>query len=134
MPKFYGSYTVDVPVTADGENRERDVRVVLLEHVVGRCMVEIKPGGLSEVERENTMFKLIEANINLHFAGLRHDDLEPRNVILSLPDAISPSVGSPFGLAPYTNPNLRVCIIDVAMSAVLQIVNEALSWQEYCNP
>jgi serine/threonine protein kinase len=97
-------------------------------------MVEIKPGELSEVERENITFKLIEANIDLHFAGLRHDDLEPRNVILSFPDTISPSVGSPFDLAPYTNPNLRVCIIDFAMSAVLQIVNGTLPWQEYCNP
>jgi hypothetical protein len=33
------------------------------------------------------MTKLIEADINLRFSGVRHDDLEPRNVMLAIPDA-----------------------------------------------
>jgi serine/threonine protein kinase len=134
MPKYYGSWTVSVPVTVDGEQHDREVRFILLEHAVGTCMLDIKPDDLAQEERDNIMFKLIEADIDLHFAGLRHDDLEPGNVILSLPDVASCNVVSTSNITPYVGPDLRVCIIDFADSALSEIVIGKLPRREYCNP
>jgi hypothetical protein len=56
------------------------------------------------------MIKLIEADINLRFSGVRNDDLEPRNVMLSMPNSSTL----------FANRNLRLCIIDCACCGILK--------------
>jgi hypothetical protein len=50
------------------------------------------------------MIKLIEADIDLHFSTVRHDDLESRNVMLSTSDSSTTS----------SDGNLRLCILEFA--------------------
>jgi len=105
MPRYYGSWTLDIPVTLDAQTHLREVRMIILEHVPGTLMHGVDPATITYEERENIMIKLIEADIELRFAGVRHGDLEPRNVILSLPDSSTT----------YADPNLRLCIIDYGL-------------------
>lgn len=66
-------------------------------------MCDLDPRSLSQEERENIIFKLIEASYDLRSAGIRHSDVHPRNVIIA-----STSV--------YDDPDLRVVLIDFGLS------------------
>lgn len=83
--------------------------MILLEHVQGTPMNTIDPESLSEEEQENIMFRLIEVHSDLLFAGLRHDDLELRNVIISTKDPTT------------TGSELRVRVVDFASSNLLDL-------------
>ena len=109
MSKYYESWLLDVPIYHNCRYHRRTVRMILLKHVQGTPMNTIDPESLSEEERENIMFRLIEAHSDLLFAGLRHDDLEPRNVIISTKDPTT------------TGSELRVRIVDLARSNVLDL-------------
>jgi serine/threonine protein kinase len=103
-PIYYGSWTLSIPYQSDGEEEFREVRLILIEYVSGTSMLDVDPSTLSERERENVMTKLIEADVALRFAGVSHEDLEPRNVMLSM-QATSKD---------FADKNLRICIIDFA--------------------
>jgi hypothetical protein len=55
MPKCFGSWTVDVPITMNGETKYREVRMILIEHVVGTRPQDMRPANLAREERENIM-------------------------------------------------------------------------------
>jgi serine/threonine protein kinase len=105
MPKYYGSWTLSLPIPVDGYGESREVRLILLEHVPGISMHKVDPETLTRKERNNIMIKLLEADVDLRCSGLRHDDLEPRNVMLSLPDSSTS----------YEDGDFRLCIIDFAI-------------------
>jgi hypothetical protein len=110
MPMYHGSWTLSVPLQTDREKQFREVRLILMEYVHGKSMLDVDPLTLDERERENIMTKLIEADINLRFSGVRHDDLEPRNVMLAIPDAPTQ----------FSDQSFRLCIIDFAYCALLK--------------
>jgi hypothetical protein len=64
-PEYYGSWTLSIPLHGDGEKEVREVRLILMEYVSGKSMLDVDPSTLSEHERENIMIKLIEANIDV---------------------------------------------------------------------
>ncbi|KAF9697531.1 hypothetical protein EKO04_004122 [Ascochyta lentis] len=120
-PQYYGSWTIDIASNVQGEYITREVRMILVEHVPGVRMVDIDPDLLTPELREHVMIRVIEADYDLRRAGVRHDDLAPRNIILSeKPDTI--------------DPNIRVTLVDFGHSIVYDIrYGRPLRW-EVCNP
>jgi serine/threonine protein kinase len=108
MPAYHGSWTLNVPILNNGNEQAREVRLIIIEHISGTSMLNIDPSSLSSHERSVIMIKLIEADVALRFSGVRHKDLEPRNVILSLPETSKV----------YDDGNFRLCIIDYASCAL----------------
>jgi hypothetical protein len=51
MPKYFGSWTVDVPITMKGETKYREVRMILIEHVVSTRLQDVKPANLARERR-----------------------------------------------------------------------------------
>jgi hypothetical protein len=108
VPKYYGSWTTNIThLTADG-SVTREVRLILLEYIPGVCMIDIDPTSLRQEEKENIMRKLIEADYDIRWAGVRHEDLSPRNVIIS-------------STTDYADYNMRLTIVDYASSIVSRI-------------
>jgi serine/threonine protein kinase len=108
MPAYHGSWTLNVPILDNDRGKSREVRLIIMEHVTGTSMLDLDPSSLACHERENIMIKLIEADVALHFSGVRHDDLEPRNIVLSLSNTSKT----------YEDGSFRLCIIDFATCAL----------------
>ncbi|KAH6621881.1 hypothetical protein C7974DRAFT_414564 [Boeremia exigua] len=115
MPKFYGSWTMEVRTSTDGQQCLREVRLILLEHITGTAMLNIKPKNLGKEEKEAVMRKVIEAETDLRIAGLEHDDFEPRNIMLST--FTKSSANTPHHVS-FDSLDLRVCVIDYGRSFV----------------
>lgn len=124
MPAYHGSWTTDIPVLLDGCQRTREVRLILIEYIPGTSMCNLNPTDLTWLERKNIMIKVIEAKIELSFIGLRHDDFETRNIMLSLPE----------GTNTYEAEDLRICIIDYAVSHLLKDSGRTSPVRERHNP
>jgi hypothetical protein len=105
-PTYHGSWTMNIPILAEETYSVREVRLIIVGHVPGTSMQALNTEDLTWKERENIMIKVIEADIDLRFVGVRHDDFEPRNIMLSLPE----------GVNTYDTDDLHVCIIDYAVS------------------
>lgn len=108
-PTYHGSWSMNIPIVAEvaEENLStREVRLIIIGYISGTSMQALDTENLTWEERENIMIKVIEADIDLRFVGVRHDDFEPRNIMLSLPK----------GINTYDTDDLRVCIIDYAIS------------------
>lgn len=144
MPTYHGSWTTEVCTNADGQQHAREVRLILLEHITGTAMVDIDPDELDQEAKENIMYRVIEADTDLTLAGLQHDDFEPRNIILSSSFSKTDSTSSATRNLAFTDPNLRVCIIDYARSYVHKLAHgecsryactyRTYSMLEYQNP
>lgn len=120
MPKYYGSWTTKVRTTSQGQEHLRNVRILLIEYVRGKAMNRVSPYDLKQGERKNIMRKVIETDTDLKIAGVDHDDLEPRNIVLSrLSDTLSTDSETSVS-ASFDAPGLRVCIIDYGCSCVDQ--------------
>ena len=102
IPAFHGTWTIDVKSTSSKEggaaSRSRTVRLILLEHLQGRCMAAIDPHTLSEPARSTILKQCINAEIRILHTGVAHRDLAPRNIILMGTD--------------YKTPNIQVKVID----------------------
>jgi serine/threonine protein kinase len=105
-PGYFGSYTMQVNTPVGKQPLEayhkRWVRLILIEWVRGKCMVDIHPGCLSKKWRTNVLKKALEAEAIIHRAGVMHRDLSPRNIII-------PSSN-------YGNPSLQPKIFDFNVS------------------
>ncbi|KAK0739490.1 hypothetical protein B0T21DRAFT_346797 [Apiosordaria backusii] len=107
IPRFYGCWTfpLDVPVSEghpEGQPEQRWVRMILMEFIEGESMeakinrakasdshkldYELLP---AEPKRLYVLKQLIEAEVLLWWeVGLKHEDLEPRNVMIKEDDSI----------------------------------------------
>ncbi|PSN72290.1 hypothetical protein BS50DRAFT_485251, partial [Corynespora cassiicola Philippines] len=110
MPRYFKSWTINVPVTLDGRVLFRQVRMILLEYILGKCMLDIEPSNLSLQARRNVMVKLIEAYCDIKFKGVVQHDIAPRNIIICGEN--------------YEDLSLRVCIIDFNRSTVFHVAFE----------
>lgn len=120
-PDYFGSWTFSLPISYEGQERQRPVRLILIEYLAGACMrdlfVENAPGQidashLSEQYRLRTLAMLLEGVVRQHHAGLSQRDLAPRNVIvLPHPDDESPDDAGPE----------RVVLIDYNISLVWEL-------------
>ena len=134
MPIYHGSWTAEVLIEVEGQQRLREIRIILLEHIEGTPMRDINPFDLTREARENTMCKVIEAETDLQIAGLEHDDFEPHNIMVIPPSQITSSEAVESQDAPFEDPDLRVCIIDYALSCVYKTAGRELLKPGYHNP
>ena len=75
-------------------------------------MKALNPTELTEDERLNIMFKIVEASGALWHHGISHQDVAPRNVIIC---------GEP-----YSSPDLRVYLIDFNMAQLDRLTSDYL--------
>lgn len=138
-PAFHGSWVFDVEVLhVEGWTGFRQVQMILVEHVGGIGMLDIEPQDLTPVQRENIMAKVIEAETDLVVAGVRHGDFQPRNIILSraassLSRSSSDSCSST-DPALFADPDLRVCVVDFALCAILPSAEGGVASLQCRNP
>ncbi|CAN6648607.1 hypothetical protein TRVA0_023S00870 [Trichomonascus vanleenenianus] len=57
IPKFYGSFSLDIPVT---DEQTRAVRLILLEHIEGNTMEELGVQSFSQKERQRMMKAVVD--------------------------------------------------------------------------
>ncbi|KAJ4309208.1 hypothetical protein N0V94_009035 [Neodidymelliopsis sp. IMI 364377] len=121
VPEYYGSWTIEVTNEYQDEHITREVRLILVQHIAGVPMLDISPEDLLPEARENIMVKVAEADYDVRAAGVQHFDLEPRNIIIRTP-------------TDYTDPALRVTIVDFGRSLVYRVYSGQPLPQKYCNP
>ena len=105
VPRFYGSFTTEIMIAPD---RCRAVRLILMEHISGLCMLKI-PEPLqtfSQRDRAEIISQMIDADSALYRLCIQHNDRHPRNVMIC---------GTP------GEQNLRVVIIDFGQSEILTL-------------
>jgi hypothetical protein len=79
VPKFYGSWIVNVPL----KHLTRPVGFTLVEYVKGVPLGTLDPRSFTTEERLRVLALVMEAQLGLHFAGVVHEDIAPRNIICS---------------------------------------------------
>lgn len=82
VPKFYGSWTFQIPVSLPTGERMRDVRMILMERVHGRSMAEFDKNTISESERLITLGRMAQIVESIAWYGVRHNPTGPWNVML----------------------------------------------------
>ena len=79
IPKFYGSWLLDLPL----KEANRPVGFILMEHLKGVPLSTLDPKLYSQEARLRILALSIEAQLEMRFAGVIHEDVAPRNVICS---------------------------------------------------
>ena len=125
VPRFYGTWTTNIDTHVNGIKHVREVRIVLMEYVQGICMRDVDATKLTEDEKDNIMIKLVEGESELSFAGIEHNDISPRNVILGPPGGVhagstctSLPMSSSGKYIDFVSPEIRVCLFDFNLSTV----------------
>lgn len=80
VPRYYGSYTCELP--APGENGLRSVRLILMSEVPGAPMHHVRPANYSQLQRQNILGAIIDAESCLYAMNVVHHDVHPRNVLI----------------------------------------------------
>ncbi|KAJ8111337.1 hypothetical protein OPT61_g6046 [Boeremia exigua] len=130
MPQYYGSWTTDIHTELKGQHHLRDVRMILVEHIVGIPMIDIDPFDLSLRARNNIMYRVIEAEMDLRIAGLEHSDYESRNIMLRCAYTEAEACHK----SSFEDSNLRVCVIDYGISFVYDVAGLKPLDPGYHNP
>ncbi|KAI9873929.1 MAG: hypothetical protein M1830_010383 [Pleopsidium flavum] len=94
VPRYYGSYTCELPIVSRSVETTRSVRLILIERVQGKCMrdLDLSRVQLPQHQRANVMAKIIDAESLLYACGVIQGDLHPRNIILCGDDLDSASL------------------------------------------
>jgi hypothetical protein len=116
-PAYYGAWTMEVetPVKRARHKlvkRVRPVRLVLMERIYGDCMSNVDADDLREEIRSAILKKVIIAETIIWDAGVDHQDVCPRNVMILGDDNDDPDV-------PTSAINVEVKIIDFNVAEVL---------------
>lgn len=106
VPKYYGSWTFQLPLNLPDGQKTRNIRLVLMEHIKGRPMTDLKPESFSESTRMELVTRMVEAVARIEFAGVRHGDVSQRNVMVCLTE---------------TNAVERVALIDFNFAVVTRL-------------
>ncbi|OOF93269.1 hypothetical protein ASPCADRAFT_132976 [Aspergillus carbonarius ITEM 5010] len=80
IPKYYGSYSVDLPMES---TRKRTVRMILIEHIRGTTMADANPACFSQSARQHIMKTIVDLESRIFEKDIWLVDLEPRNIIIS---------------------------------------------------
>jgi serine/threonine protein kinase len=100
VPRYFGSWTFFLQTVSGAAARTRPVRMILLEHIQGYTMldaiVRAIPDNMKwprkvdysllppEEERLEILGRVVEVEVALWWcAGVRHNDVSPRNVMIS---------------------------------------------------
>lgn len=82
VPKFHGSWTFQVPLSLPTGSRMRDVRMILIERVPGKSMLEFDQKKIPESERLETLARMSELISRISFIGVHHHDISQRNIMV----------------------------------------------------
>lgn len=86
IPKFYGSYSLDLPVDSE---RTRTVRLILIEHIDGITMSHAKPDQFSQRARQNILKWIVDVESHIYKDFVLRD-FKPRNIIIESPGSDLP--------------------------------------------
>lgn len=79
VPRFYGSYSLDIPVEG---SKIRTVRLILLEYIPGISMQQANPQKFSRRSRQEIMKSVVNFESRVYEQNILLTDLSPRNVIM----------------------------------------------------
>ena len=83
VPRFYGSYTVDILPPGFGRHTQtRQVRLTLTEYISGHSLAALDPRTITKPLRQEIMAKVAYAETMLQVHDVLHGDVYPRNFIL----------------------------------------------------
>lgn len=82
VPKFHGSWTFQIPLSLPTGRRTRDVRMILIERIPGKSMLEFNRDTLPESERLETLARMSEIISRISFIGVHHHDVSQRNIMV----------------------------------------------------
>lgn len=80
IPKYYGSYSLDIPVDTDNK---RCVHLILIELISGSSMQNLDPGEMPQRVRQNILKSVIEFGTIAFSRKIASGDLHPRNIMLT---------------------------------------------------
>lgn len=109
IPKFFGSWTFQISLDLPTGRRTRDVRMILIERISGKSMLESKPDTIAEPERLETLARMSELISKISFIGVHHHDISQRNIMICEGENVE-KVG-------------RIVLIDFNMSTVERLNN-----------
>ncbi|RDL34546.1 uncharacterized protein BP5553_07674 [Venustampulla echinocandica] len=79
IPKFYGSFTLSLPVS---QTYTREVRLILMEIVPGLSMDHLSPSNFKKSERQAIMKSIIDSETALYNRDINDRDIHPRNILV----------------------------------------------------
>ena len=83
IPKYYGSFTLDIPVRP---STTRCVRLILIEFILGLPMQDASPERFSQLARQQIIKAVVDFETMLYAQDIVHRDLHPRNIMLTNTD------------------------------------------------
>ncbi|RAL08531.1 uncharacterized protein BO97DRAFT_353890 [Aspergillus homomorphus CBS 101889] len=105
-PHYYGSWSTCIE-SEEWPVPSRDVRLILTGYVNGKDMTCLSPRQFSQMERKAIMRQILTAESRFYACDLCHNDLFPRNVLITAPSARLGSSGPP-----------RIVIIDFGLATI----------------
>ena len=82
IPRYFGSYSLSMPVAYKGITDARQVRRILMEHISGADLTQLRPSQFSQAERQTIMKAIVDAETALYNRDVANQDLYPRNVTI----------------------------------------------------
>ncbi|CAN6657076.1 hypothetical protein TRVA0_029S01288 [Trichomonascus vanleenenianus] len=70
IPKYYGSYTMKLPLEGRRKGQHREIRLILREYIKGTSLDKLKPKRLGQEERKILMEKVIETEYEFDKRGI----------------------------------------------------------------
>ncbi|CAN6669389.1 hypothetical protein TRVA0_041S01112 [Trichomonascus vanleenenianus] len=129
IPKYYGSYTMKVPVVDRPEHRYRDVRVILRQYIEGKGLNKIEPESFNREKKQHLMERIVSAEQEFddRGVGIRRGYF-PNSVILVDKDCMQVVVwrfiGAIFG------PDLDQPMVHESRFAPGKLASRLLKWSE----
>lgn len=102
-PDYFGSWTFSLPITHNGQRRQRPVRLILIENLADTCMRylfiqkgfdQIDAFQLSKEYRLQVLAILLDGLVRQYHAGVNQNDLAPRNIIIVPPPGKTQVIGA----------------------------------------
>ena len=117
IPEYFGSWRLEFPLL----DKFRTVFLVLMEFIPGISLRQFDPERCTRDERLNLLSKVMEANIAMHYVGVSHNDLAPRNIFCDRDE-----IG---------DPDLKIRIVDFDIARLSRYLGyEALSSKQPLPP
>ncbi|CAN6674725.1 hypothetical protein TRVA0_062S00474 [Trichomonascus vanleenenianus] len=82
IPKFYGSFSLDVPTPNE---RTREVRLILLEYTPGNSMQVLNAESFLQKDRQQMMKSVVDFEGSVYQRDIALSDLKPEHVIVTDP-------------------------------------------------
>lgn len=111
IPKYYGSYTLDLPAhSGGGQEQCRQVRLILIEWVQdSMSMDKLDSKYFSQTERQTLMKAIVDTESAIYNHGIHHRDVHPRNVMIASPQRPSRVSFIDFGKSSFKEPQCPQC-------------------------